>query len=91
MKTLAERPLPVGKTGCYQLTEDPAWLSGSEISSVSVTCSGASVGVVSISSPIMQVALTGLVEGIHDVHWSYTLSDGLRDGCFTTQVKVVRC
>tara|TARA_Y100001973_G_C5202120_1_gene338672 strand:+ start:631 stop:903 length:273 start_codon:yes stop_codon:yes gene_type:complete len=90
MKTLAERPLPVGKTGYYQFTEDPAWLAGDEITSVNVTCNGAAVGLTAISGPIMQVTLTGLAQGIHDVHWSYEISGG-RSGCFTTQVRVVDC
>lgn len=89
MSRLYEKPLPVGRVGNYTLTIDSGWLSQETITSVNVTCDGATVALPTSSGNVLQAFFEGVTVGRHEVHWSW--STPTRSDCATTVIQVVEC
>ena len=89
MSQLYEKPLPVGKVGNYTLTVDKGWLGSESITSVNVTCDGATVTLPTFSGNVLQAYFTAQIGGRISVHWEW--STATRSDCFTTYINGVTC
>lgn len=89
MSQLYEKPLPVGKVGNYTLTLDSGWMSQEAITSVNVTCGGATVTLPTSSGNVLQAYFEGVTTGRHEVHWSW--STATRSDCYTAVLTVSEC
>lgn len=92
MSDIFERPLPVGKTVDYTLTEKADWLNGATIVNPTVTASegGVTVGAVVTDGQVVQARLTGTDTGRYKIHFDYALSDG-RTYCYVGVIDVINC
>lgn len=89
MSQLYEKPLPVGKVGNYTYTIDGGWLGAESITSVNVTCNGASVTLPTSSGNVLQAYFEGLTVGRHEVHWEWATAT--RSDCDTGVLTIVEC
>lgn len=89
MAQLYEKPLPVGKVSNYTLTIDSGWLGAESITSIDVTCSGATVTLPTSQDNVLQAYFEGAEVGRHEIHWSW--STATRSDCATTVVTVLEC
>lgn len=89
MSQLYEKPLPVGKVGNYTLTLDSGWLGDESITSVGVSCSGATVTLPTSNGSVLQAFFEGLSVGRHAAHWEWATQT--RSDCVTTYVNVTEC
>lgn len=91
MSQLYAKPLPVGKTGNYTLTIDGGWLGQETITSQTITTDTdeITVGLDSSANNVIQVYLTGVSVGRHEVHFEWTTAT--RSDCTTCYVDVVEC
>jgi hypothetical protein len=86
-----ERPLPVGKTGKYTFTPDQSWLGAASVINPVVTVpSGVTLNSTVTDGKAIEVSLTGVDVGGHEIHFSYETSDG-QSGCYFGIVVVVEC
>lgn len=89
MSQLYEKPLPVGKVGNYTYTIDSGWLGQESITSVNVTCDGATVALPTSIGNVLQAYFEGVTTGRHEVHWSWTTAT--RSDCDTGVLTIVEC
>ena len=89
MGQLYEKPLPVGKVGNYTYTIDSGWLDGESVTSLTITCDGATVTLPTSSGNVLQAYFEGVTVGRHEVHWEWTTAT--RSDCDTGILTIVEC
>lgn len=89
MAELYEKPLPVGKVGNYTLTLNSGWLSQEAITSVNVTCEGATITLPTFDGNVLQAFFEGVTKGRHKVHWEWATAT--RSDCYTGVLTIVEC
>lgn len=89
MSQLYEKPLPVGKVGNYTLTLDSGWLGAETITSVNVTCAGATITLPTSSGNVLQAFFEGVTVGRFEVHWEWATAT--RSDCYTSVLNIIEC
>lgn len=89
MSQLYEKPLPVGKVGNYTLTLDSGWLGAETITSVSVTCAGATITLPTSNGNVLQAFFEGDTVGRFEVEWEWATAT--RSDCYTTVLNIAEC
>lgn len=90
MSQVAQKPLPVGKTGNYTVTIDSGWLDSEPLTSENVTAAtGMTISSVTSSGNVIQFLATGTVAGRHEVHAEWATAT--RSDCYTFYIDVIEC
>jgi hypothetical protein len=89
MSQLYEKPLPIGKVGNYTLALDSGWLGAETITSVSVTCAGATITLPTSNGNVLQAFFEGDTVGRFEVEWEWATAT--RSDCYTTVLNIVEC